>query len=293
MRKCDKCQIKLAENERYCPICGSEIEGFSAPSADCADFVPLYETTGLDFHNRLKNFLQQPMFAVAVFTAVLNILLNIGLCFVSGDYGIMSISSIAPTALSVIPFILLYADRKNRADASKPLRAMGFLKVLSILQIIMVSVMMILFLIVSVVVTLTGTELFTEILPFEFYFPMEDMDVLGISLFFGTVLGAAVSLPFAISPFLIVRDLICGLKNKNLKKIRGATVFKIYNTVILVSSIFLALDSLSATDSPIFTLLYLLTVISGALPGFLFSVLVSRLNNIVKTEHLKSLYIKQ
>ncbi len=295
MRVCEKCQIKIEDNEKYCPICGKEIAGMAEMMEETAEINhPLHETESLDFSGWLKNLLQQKGFTAAVIFSVMAVLLNIVSLFVLnftvGEL-LISAGSIAASAVYAAAMCMLYADRNNRENNIKTVKAMQILKVLALLQIISVAIVVLIFIAAGTAIFLGSmSETLQALLPFELYFVETEMlPTVGISLVLGSLLAAAVTAPFMISSFNLTRSIIKGVKGGNALKIKGASVYRVYNVIMFVSSMLMAISTLALpeTETAVIVVSFLSTV-SAAFPGFLTSGIASRLDNIMKMEMWKN-----
>ena len=295
MRVCEKCQIKIEDNEKYCPICGKEIEGMTETSgAEEETSRPLYETQNLDFSGWLKNLLQQKGFTAAVIFSVMAVLVSIVSMFVmnfTATEMILSAGSISGSAVYAAALAMLYSDRNDRKNNMKTIKAMKILKVLALLQMILIFIIVALFIVAGVGIILGGaSETLQSLLPFELYFvDTEMLPVVGISLILGSLLAAAVTAPFMISSFNLTRSIIKGVEDGKTTKIKGAAVYRIYNIIMFVSSMFMALSTLTLpeTETAVIVVSFLSTV-SAAFPGFLTSGIVSRLDKIMQMEMWKN-----
>ncbi len=294
MRKCDKCQIIIKDNEQRCPICGKEIEGFNQSATQQSTEVasPLYETRGLDFGGWVKNILQQTAFSAAVVIYVINIVLNIIIGIADGitwSY----LASVASMLLLAVPLVMMYKDRNNRESSVKTLSAMRFIKILAGVQIVLVGLMIAVLLAGSVIMALAGNTAVMELFGMDAFVSMEGIVLsdqekimlMSAALFVGTIFAAVVSIPYAVATFLLTSDITSALKGKTLKKLRGTGVFRAYNIITLGFSILAAIGILGMYQgNALMGVFAAAGMLTAAIPGFLLSRLATQLNNIVKTE---------
>ncbi len=285
MRYCCKCQIKIEDNEERCPICGKLIEGYVKPENNGAS--PLYETGNLDFNGWLKNFLQLNSFKAAVILCIISFIISVVMSFTEG-FGFSAIVAAVASAVGIIPFVMLLGDRNNRGNGDKALKIFKFMRVLAIIQIVLLGIMIGLFMLAAAVMAVVGTTPFGQLLPFEFYYIEEGMAyIVAASLFLGTIFAAAITLPYAISCLNLTNDIILGLKGAELPKLRGAVAYRVYSVIVFVFSVLTALNLFTFSTNLVMDLILGTETIISAIPALIFSDLLLRLNNAVKTEHYK------
>lgn len=283
IRKCERCQIKIKDNETKCPICGREIPlaQSEANAAAEGDKSPLYETENLKFSDRFKDIASQKTLLNAIILLILNlfqstvVVLHRGLAF--------GIVSIIFEILFVIPLIMLYRDRNNRLNNAGTISALKILRALAVVYIACIGIVFAIAAASGIIIMLTGSASLAGYIPFEFYgISTESVYIAGAMIIAAAVLSAAIMLPFALSAMSIVKSIQRGFGGEMIAEIKGAKVYRLYMTAMFVFCIITAAASFGFMRSIAEGLYEAATVIIAGLPGFMISGMIIRLDNVVR-----------